>query len=119
MLIAITSEGAELSSSVDARFGRARYFIVYDTESGQYSVADNASGQNAMQGAGVQTGKTISDLGVQAVVTGHVGPKAFATLQAGGISVYTGATGTVAEAVEQFKSNRLVIASGADRSGHW
>jgi len=49
------------------------------------------------------------------VVTGHVGPKAFATLQAGGVKVYTGAAGpagaeadsaetlTVAEAIEQFK----------------
>ena len=36
-------------------------------------------------------------LGAEAVLTGAVGPKAFATLQAGGIAIYTGLSGTVRE----------------------
>lgn len=53
------------------------------------------------------------------MVTGHVGPKAFSTLRAGGVEVYTGACGTVAEAVEQFKAGKLTKLEAADVEGHW
>jgi predicted Fe-Mo cluster-binding NifX family protein len=104
---------------VDPRFGRAKYFIVVDTESGEFSVADNSQNLNASQGAGIQAGKNVADLGVEAVITGHVGPKAFATLQTAQVSVYTDASGTVAEAIEQFKANELKQSSAADVEEHW
>ena len=115
----VTSQGRELNSPVDPRFGRAKYFLVVDTETGEFSAADNSQNLNAAQGAGIQAGKNVVDLGAEAVITGHVGPKAFATLQAGGIAIHTGATGTVAEAVEQFKAGTLKQSSGADVEGHW
>jgi len=119
MKIAITSKERELNSPVDSRFGRARYFIIVDTESGDFSVSDNSQNLNAEQGAGIQAGKNVLDLGAKAVITGHVGPKAFTTLQSGGVAVYTGANGTVADAVEQFKSGVLKESGQADVEGHW
>jgi predicted Fe-Mo cluster-binding NifX family protein len=119
MKVAVTSQGRELSSPVDIRFGRASYFIVVDTDSGEFTVADNEQNLNAAQGAGIQSGRNVVTLGVQAVISGHVGPKAFATLQAGGVKIYTGATGTVGEAVEQFKTGSLTEISNADVEGHW
>ena len=119
MKVVVTSQGRELSSPVDPRFGRAKFFVVIDTETGEFSAADNAQNLNAAQGAGIQAGRNVAELGATAVITGHVGPKAFATLQAGGVQVYTGATGTVAEAVEQFKAGRLKQSTGADVEGHW
>ena len=82
MKIAVTSQGPDLNSQVDPRFGRAKSFLVVDTETGEFSVHDNTQNLNAAQGAGIQAGRTVVDLGVSAVVTGNVGPKAFATLQA-------------------------------------
>jgi predicted Fe-Mo cluster-binding NifX family protein len=119
MKLAVTSQGPQLTSAVDARFGRAGWFVVVDTETGQASAVDNSVNLNAAQGAGIQAGKKVVELGVEAVVTGHVGPKAFATLQAGGVAIYTGATGTVAQAVEQFKAGTLKRAASADVEGHW
>ena len=119
MKIVVTSQGREWSSPVDPRFGRARYFVVVDTESGEFSAADNSQNLNAAQGAGIQAGRSVVQLGASAVLTGHVGPKAFATLQAGGIAIYTGATGTVADAVEQFKAGKLKLSASADVEGHW
>jgi len=119
MRIAVTSQGRETTSPVDPRFGRAKYFAVVDTESGEWSVADNTQNLNALQGAGIQAGKNVVDLNVQAVITGHVGPKAFATLQAGGVRIYTGADGTVADAVEQFQAGQLEETAAADVEGHW
>jgi len=119
MKVAITSQGQDLAAAVDPRFGRARYFVLVDTESGATSAADNSQNLNAAQGAGIQAGKNVADLGAQAVITGHVGPKAFATLRAAGIDIYTGATGTVADAVDQFKAGSLQQAAGANVEGHW
>lgn len=119
MKIAVTSQGRELDSPVDPRFGRASCFIIADTDTGEFSVADNEQNLNAAQGAGIQAGRNVVDLGVQAVLTGHVGPKAFATLQAGGVKVYTGAEGTVREALEQFKTGALTETRNADVEGHW
>ncbi|MBS3733723.1 MAG: NifB/NifX family molybdenum-iron cluster-binding protein [Phycisphaerae bacterium] len=119
MKIAVTSQGRTLDDPVDPRFGRAKCFLVVDTETGAFSVADNTQNFNAPQGAGVQAGKTISDLGVSALISGHVGPKAYATLQAGGVAIYVGGKGTVGEAVEQFKAGALARADSPDVEGHW
>jgi predicted Fe-Mo cluster-binding NifX family protein len=56
---------------------------------------------------------------VGALITGHVGPKAFSALQAGHVAIYTGASGTVAEAIEQYKAGKLRAAQSADVEGHW
>ncbi|MCJ7544794.1 MAG: NifB/NifX family molybdenum-iron cluster-binding protein [Phycisphaerae bacterium] len=119
MKAAVTSQGREVNSPVDPRFGRAKFFVVVDTETGEFTAADNTQNLNAAQGAGIQAGRKVVELGTQVVITGHVGPKAFATLQAGGVKVCTGAAGTVAEAVEQFKAGNLKQASAADVEGHW
>ena len=63
--------------------------------------------------------QTVARLGAEAVLTGHVGPKAFATLQGAGIRVYTGASGNVREAVEKFKAGQWHAAGKADVEGHW
>ncbi len=119
MKIAVTAQGPELSSPVDPRFGRAKCFVVVDVESGTFSAIDNSQNLNAAQGAGIQAGRNVVELGVQAVLTGHVGPKAFAALQAGGVAIFTGAQGTVAEAVEQFRAGRLQPSQAANVEGHW
>ena len=119
MQIAITSQGSDITSAVDPRFGRAKYFIVVDTETGDTSAHDNSQNLNALQGAGIQAARNVMDLGVAAVVTGNVGPKAFATLQAGGVKICVAAGGTVAEALENFKANKLECVNKANVEGHW
>lgn len=119
MLVAVTAQGASLDSPMDPRFGRASQFLLIDTATGEVAVHDNAQNLNALQGAGIQAAQNIARLRAQAVVTGHVGPKAFAVLKAAGVVVYTGATGTVRESLEALLAGRLQAASGADVEGHW
>ena len=119
MKAAITSTGEDLQSGVDPRFGRARWFVVVDTESDASEALDNEQNLNAMQGAGVQAAQNVSEAGVEAVITGNVGPKAFSVLGAAGIKIYTGATGTVADALEAFKAGKLEAAGGANVESHW
>jgi predicted Fe-Mo cluster-binding NifX family protein len=119
MRIVVTAQGTDLDSTVDPRFGRAGCFLLVDTETMQSTAHDNARNLNAPQGAGIQAAQAVHKLGANAVITGSVGPKAFATLRAAGIAIYLGASGTIREAIGQFRDGRLKPADSADVDGHW
>ena len=119
MKVAITSTGQDLNSQVDPRFGRAKYLLVVALETDELVVYDNAQNADAVQGAGIQAGRAVVDLGASALITGHVGPKAFATLETADVVVYTGASGTVAEALTKLKTGGLTSTEKANVEGHW
>lgn len=119
MKVAVTSQGMDMASEVDPRFGRAKFLILVDTETGEFTAHDNTQNLNAVQGAGIQAAQNVVRLGAAAVITGNVGPKAFAALQAGSVKPYIGSTGSVNDAVEQFKDGRLQCADQANVEGHW
>lgn len=118
MKIAVTSTGKTLDSQIDQRFGRAAYFAIIDTETMDFNVIENES-VAASGGAGISSAKVVLDAGAKAVLTGNCGPNAERTLSSAAVSLYTGATGTVAEAVELFKSGKLPKASGPNVEPHF
>lgn len=118
MRVVVTARSPVLEAAVDPYFGRAHYLMVVDTATGEHTAVNNSINLNSRQGAGIQTGKRVVELGGQAVISGHIGPKAFSTLMAGGVAVYTCLSGTVAEAVDQFRSGLLRQASSADVTEH-
>lgn len=119
MKIVITASGTTLDSPVDTRFGRAMHFVLVDTETLEVQARDNAQNLNAAQGAGIQAAQNVVNLGAEAVVSGHCGPKAFRVLKAAGIKVFTTQAATVREAVDLFKADKLVESGEADVEGHW
>lgn len=119
MKIAVTSTGQNLESDLDPRFGRAQYFVVVDSETMDFEVKENTQNLNLPQGAGIQAGKTVANAGVDAVITGNCGPKAFKVLEAAGIHVVTGINGTVKSVVDKFNAGELAYAGGPNVEGHW
>jgi len=117
MKIAITSMGAKLEDKVDPRFGRCHYFILFDTDTNKFEAIEN-TGAQGMGGIGIQSGQIMADKEVKIVLTGSCGPNAFQTLQAAGIKVITGASGTVQQAVDKFKSGELKAISQANAAAH-
>ena len=117
--IAITSQDKEISSEVDLRFGRAKFLLVVDTETGDFEVHDNELNLNAVQGAGIQTGQNIANLGVEAVITGNVGPNAFRTLNAAGVKIFLAEKQTVQKAIDLFRAGKLKEVNQANVEGHW
>ncbi len=119
MKIAVSTQGQDLDAVLEPRFGRAAGFIIYDTEDEDFQYLSNAASVYASQGAGIQTAQKVARSGAEAVITGHVGPKAFAALQAGDISVYLCQARRVRDALQEFSQGRLEATAGADKGGHW
>ncbi len=112
MKICVTSTGESLDSAVDPRFGRCAYFVVVDPATMEFKSFANPNIQSS-GGAGIQAGQFVASQGAEAVITGNVGPNASQTLASAGIKVFTGASGTVREAVQKFKEKKLQEAAGA------
>jgi predicted DNA-binding protein (UPF0251 family)/predicted Fe-Mo cluster-binding NifX family protein len=114
--IAITSEGPSLDDQMDSRFGRAAGFVVVDLETMKTEYIDNGSSQVMAQGAGIQAAETVARAGVNALLAGFVGPKAFQALSAAGIQVGQGLENmTVRQALEKFTSGQVTMADGPNR----
>ena len=106
MKVAATAKNNLLDSEIDPRFGRCSYFLIIDTETMEF---DTISNESAMSrgGAGIQAAQTVAKTGVDAVITGNIGPNAYQTLSAAGIKVFTGANGIIKDAIEKYKKGEL------------
>jgi predicted Fe-Mo cluster-binding NifX family protein len=117
MRIAVTAQGADLDSAMDPRFGRCRNFVIVDSDSDRFEAFSNESVM-ASGGAGTQSAQSLVNKGVDAVVTGNVGPNAARALEAAGIKVYVATSGTVRDALQAYKEGRLSPVSGATVDSH-
>lgn len=119
MKVAISASGSDMSSRVDARFGRAPWFVIADTESGAWKAVENSQNVQAAQGAGIQSAERVVGEGVDATLTGHCGPNAFRALLAAGVKVFVEVEGSVEEALDALKGGTLKAAEDPDVEGHW
>jgi len=118
MKICISSTGEGLNAQVDPRFGRCSYFLIVDTGTMNFETISNESAMTS-GGAGIQAAQAVAKAGVEAVVTGNVGPNAFQTLSAAGIKVFTGANGTIKDVIEKYKKGELKNTDSASVSSHF
>jgi len=116
--VTVSASGPSLDASVDPRFGRCAYFVIVDTDTMQFEAIPN-SAQYAGGGAGIQAAQTVASKGVQAVLTGNVGPNAYQALAAAGIQIVTGVYGTVREAVTKFKQGEIRSTSSPTAPMHY
>ena len=119
MKIAITAQGKDLQSIVDPRFGRCKYFFIYNTEDESFEVKSNEQNLTLPKGAGIQAAQNICQFGVQKLITGNIGPKAHSVLQTANIEIYLQASGSVQEALQAYKEGKLEKVDSANVQGHW
>ncbi|MEJ5363307.1 MAG: NifB/NifX family molybdenum-iron cluster-binding protein [Spirochaetota bacterium] len=119
MKIAIPTRQNSLDSEIDERFGRAKGFIVYDSDTGTYEWVDNKQSVQSTQGAGIQSAKNVIDSGAEILIAGNVGPKAYSILRASGVDVYICDVMKASQAISEFKNGKLKKASEATVESHW
>jgi len=118
MKIAVTAKSNNLESEIDPRFGRCSFFIIVDPDVMDFESISNESAMSS-GGAGIQAAQTVAKAGVEVVITGNMGPNAFQTLSAAGIMVFTGANGTVKEAIDKYKRGELKKTESASVDSHF
>jgi len=111
MKIAFTSTGTGWEATIDPRFGRTDFILVYDEEKDELISVDNRQIMQVAHGAGPQTAQKISELMPQVLITGNgPGGNAEAILRQMQLQIYTGAGGmTVREAYNEYKNNKLPL----------
>lgn len=119
MKVVLTSTGDSLESEIDPRLGRCKYFIVYDTDEESFTVMDNKQNMELPSGAGVQAAQNIISSKAKAVITPNCGPKAFRSLSAAGIKIYSCKVTNVKDVIEDFKAGKLQETGNPNVSGHW
>ncbi len=117
MQILVTSSGRTLDAPTSPVFGRCPVYILVDPQSMAFEAIDNPA-LGAPGGAGVQAAQFVVQRGVQAVITGNVGPNAYQVFQSAGIPVYIFGQGTVRQAVEAYKEGRLQTTGAATSPDH-
>lgn len=119
MKIAIPARKNSLESEIEERFGRAKGFIVFNTDTGQYQWVSNEQSVHSTQGAGIQSAKNVIDSGADILIACNVGPKAYSILKAKGVDLYICNLMPVSTAIEELKAGKLTKASGATVESHW
>ncbi len=110
MIIAFPTTTGGLSDSVIPSFGRAPTLtlVILDDDTKEIKevkVVQNPN-TNLPRGAGIQTASYLASLGVNVVITPHIGPNAYQVLVQAGIKVYIGA-GIVQDLVRAYLSGQL------------
>ena len=109
MKIVFTAQGTDWDSKMDARFGRAKYFLIYDEETEQLSTMDNSDVEKEAHGAGPKAAQKMAEAKADVLITGNgPGGNAATVLQRLGMKSYIGAADyTVKEAYEAYKAGNL------------
>jgi len=106
-----------MDSQIDGRFGRCQFFVIVDTVSGQHEVFENTA-LSAGGGAGIQAAQFVANKKADFVISGNFGPKAYQTLKAAGIRMYSAHTRTVTDALEDYRSGKLSEVSSPTAPEH-
>lgn len=131
MKILVGLDSNSESSKISKRFGRAKYYAIFDTELNkieyftnndehihehddddeEHDHHHNHEHHGGHSGHHHHVHHNLSEfvnLGVNVVIAGHVGPHAYETLAQPGVEVFTANNLTFKEAIEKFNNNELV-----------
>ncbi|MCP4606316.1 MAG: dinitrogenase iron-molybdenum cofactor [Proteobacteria bacterium] len=93
---------------IDSKFGRAPAFVVFDLESREVISEFENEFVNDAQGAGIGAAARMFKEGVDAVISGRFGPKAYEALAELGIEMWFAPDWiTAGEAIARLKSGEL------------
>lgn len=108
MRISMPVENKSLDAGICPSFGRAPYFLFYntDTKEAEFLVNDAAASQG---GAGISAAQTIADHHTDALLTPRCGENAAKVLNKAEIPVYKTINGTAKQNIDAFAAKQLIL----------
>ena len=108
MKIAIPVNDQSLTSGVCQSFGRAPYFLIYDTESKQEEYLDNSAAAS-QGGAGIKAAQMIVDQEASALLTPRCGQNAADVLKPAGIELYRTTGESIQDMIDDLMAGKLSL----------
>ena len=109
-----------LKGEISQHFGKTPYFVLIKWENDKIETFKIMEINGKHMGGQMTPGEFIVGSGANTLLCGNLGSKAVQMLQNAGIEVYSGASGTVIEAVQDWNEGKLKQASmdSACTDGH-
>lgn len=108
MRIAVPVEEMDIQATVSESFGRAPYYLFYNTITEEIYYLDN-SAMAVRGGAGARAAQVIADHGVQALLVPRCGVYAEKALRNAEVFVYKTIPGTAKQNIDAFMENKLML----------
>ncbi len=108
MKIAIPSDDKNIGATVCQSFGRAPYFVLYDTNSKESSFIDNSAAAS-QGGAGVKAAQAIVDCKAEVLLTPRCGQNAAVVINAANIKIYKTEDESVKKSIDSFLEGYLPL----------
>ncbi len=110
MILMISSQGQDLTSAIEPRFGRCPWLIKYDTETKSFEALTNP-GLHQSGGAGVAASQFVIDQAAEVVISGDFGPNAANALRAGNVKMvlFDGNLDNVDDAIDTYLQGKLPV----------
>lgn len=106
MKIVIPVDEKTLESNVCVSFGRAPYFLIYDTETNESAFIDN-SAATSTGGAGIKAAQIIVDNKANALLTPRCGQNAADVIKSADIKIFKTTSGSVMDNIAAFIAGKL------------
>jgi len=106
-----TTSEAGLEADICSHFGQAAFFTIIDSDTGEVSCEANSGQHHGGEGQ-MTPAQVIAAMGANAVICGGLGSRAVQLFGAAGIQVFSGAQGTVEQALDAHRAGQLQEARG-------
>ncbi len=106
MIVLIPTNEDKIGDGICPSFGRAPYFMIYNTENETWEFAKNP-GAESSGGAGIVAAQAVLDLKVELVLTPRLGKNSADLLTKGQIEIFKSVTDDIMENIDLLKEGKL------------
>jgi predicted Fe-Mo cluster-binding NifX family protein len=106
MKIAVPADQNNMKTSVSASFGRAAFYLVYDSETQEGKFIDNTAAA-AAGGAGIKAAQLVVDSGADVLLTPRCGENAADVILAANIRMYRTLYESAKQNIDAFLEGKL------------
>ncbi len=106
MKIAVPVDEQSLQAPVCLSFGRAPYYLLYDSDKGEAVFMANSAAASS-GGAGIKAAQTLVDAQIGALLTPRCGENAAAVLVAAGVKLYKSQAGAAQANLDAWQAGEL------------
>lgn len=110
MKIAIPIQEKSMEASIHEAFGRAPYFLLYNTTTKENDFLDHRAAVT-QGGSGIRAAQVLADNGVRAVITRQCGENAEKFFSNAEVLVYEAIPGSIQQNIEAFIQDQLNLLS--------